>query len=87
MATCARRQIGTVVYQEEEEDEEEKEARGNKLKWVTPLTLEYMRTKWGPKCLIFQRGRIGRRSLNPQHPVLVRSTLGKIWISRVPSLW
>ena len=39
-ATCARRQIGTVVYQEEEEDEEEKEERGNKFKRVTPLTLE-----------------------------------------------
>ena len=45
-ATRARRQIGTVVYQEEEEDEEEKEERGNKFKWVTPLTLEYMHTKW-----------------------------------------
>ena len=45
-ATCARRQIGTVVYQEEEEDKEEKEERGNKFKQVTPLTLEYMRTKW-----------------------------------------
>ena len=40
MATLARRQIGTVVYQEEEEDEEEKEERGNKFKLVTPLTLE-----------------------------------------------
>ena len=40
LATRARRQIGTVVYQEEEEDEEEKEERGNKFKWVTPLTLE-----------------------------------------------
>ena len=42
MATCARRKIGTVVY---EEDEEEKEERGNKFKRVTPLTLEYMCTK------------------------------------------
>ena len=32
------------MYQEEE-DEEEKEERGKKFKWVTPLTLEYMRTK------------------------------------------
>ena len=40
MATGARRQIGTVVYQEEEEDKEEKEERGNKFKLVTPLTLE-----------------------------------------------
>ena len=39
-ATCARRQIGTVVYQEEEENEEEKEGRGNKFKRVKPLTLE-----------------------------------------------
>ena len=46
MATRARTQIGTVVYQEEEEDEEEKEERGNKFKRVTPLTLEYMHTKW-----------------------------------------
>ena len=44
-ATHARRQIGTVVYQEEEEDEEEKEERGNKFKQVTPLTLECMCTK------------------------------------------
>ena len=43
--TGARRQIGTVVYQEEEEDEEEKEERGNKFKRVTLLTLEYMHTK------------------------------------------
>ena len=40
VATRARRQIGTVVYQEEEEEEEEKEERGNKFKRVTPLTLE-----------------------------------------------
>ena len=45
MATHARRQTDTVVYQEEEEDEEEKEERGNKFKRVTPLTLEYMHTK------------------------------------------
>ena len=46
IAACARRKIGTVVYQEEEEDEEEKADRGNKFKRVTLLTLEYMRTKW-----------------------------------------
>ena len=34
------------MYQEEEEDKEEKEERGNKFKRVTPLTLDWMRTKW-----------------------------------------
>ena len=33
------------MYQEEEEDEEEKEERGNKFKRVTPLALDWMRTK------------------------------------------
>ena len=52
-----RRQIGTVVYQEEEEDEEEKEERGNKFKRVTPLTLDWMRTKrvTGQNVLYFRK--------------------------------
>ena len=65
------------MYQEEEEDEEEKEERGNKFKRVTPLTLEYMRTK------MFY---ISERKHRKREPDPTPSSSGRMYTRKNPDL-
>ena len=70
------------MYQEEEEDKEEKEERGNKFKRVTPLTLEWMRTKR----VTDQMFHISERKHRKREPDPTPSSTGQMYTRKNPDL-
>ena len=69
------------MYQEEKEDEEEK-YRGNKFKRVTPLTLEYMCTKWATDQMFY----ISERKHRKREPEPTASSSGQMYTRKNPDL-